>query len=756
MPIESKAEDTDEGKITTSWLRELSLAHTHEEKWRKRAKKVIDRYRDESQQDEDTRKSRFNILFSNTEVLRGVIYQKSPIPDVRRRFLDKDPAGRDAAQVLQRALSYCTDAYDFDGVMAGVVEDYLLPGRGVAKVKYIPSYAPMQNEETGEPLMDAESGEPVQEVIYETVETEYVEWEMFRMSPAKRWSKVRWVAFGELLTRDELKAQFGDKGAKCTLDWKPKEEEEDEMFKRALVWSIWDKSTKKVHVVCKGLPGERLAVKDDPLNLEQFFPCPKPVYSIRNTNTMIPVPEYAQYQDQALELDNLTARIESLTDSLRRRGVYDASYPELQKLASAGDDEFVPIEKFMNLAEKGGIANALYESPIDGIAKVIVQLMEQRDAVKQIIYEVTGIADIVRGVSNSSETLGAQELKARYANSRTGPRQKDIQIFARDLFRLKAEIISEKFSTKTLATMTGFDFAENDMQKQAIQTQFQAQAQANTQVKPPLILQKPTWEEIKQILQSDKLRGFRVDIETDSTVQPDAATEQKNRVELLTAISQFITGIAPAVQSGAIPIDLAKEMLTFGVRAFKVSPQLEDALDTIGDGENKDQSQQQLQQLQSQGQQMQQQLQQLQQENQQLKSGAQESQAKLQLAAQEAQMKSAERQQQASADIQLKREQEHNAIQLEQMKQSANQETELNKTALQVAGQIEIARINATKDAQNPQPTEGVQTAEIMQQLLATHAELMKVIAAPKQRTAIRGPDGRITGAIETMQPTLQ
>ncbi|MCR4320228.1 MAG: hypothetical protein NUV74_07865, partial [Candidatus Brocadiaceae bacterium] len=400
--IESKDQDTDEGKITTSWLRELSLSSTHEDKWRKRAKKVIDRYRDEAADDEDNRKSRFNILFSNTEVLRGVIYQKSPIPDVRRRFLDRDPVGREAAQVLQRALAYCADSYDFDGVMAGIVEDYLLPGRGVARVKYIPSYAPMQNEETGEPLMDA--GEPVQEVIYETVETEYVEWEMFRMSPAKRWSKVRWVAFGELLTRDELKAQFGKKGAKCTLDWKPKdkEEENDDMFKRALVWSIWDKTSKKVHVVCKGLPGERLAVKDDPLNLEQFFPCPKPVYSIKNTNTMIPVPEYAQYQDQALELDNLTARIDALTDGLRRRGVYDAAYPELAKLASAGDDEFVPIEKFVNLAEKGGLAAALYESPIEGIAKVLVQLMDQREAVKQIIYEVTGIADIVRGVSNSS------------------------------------------------------------------------------------------------------------------------------------------------------------------------------------------------------------------------------------------------------------------------------------------------------------------------------------------------------------------
>lgn len=752
--IESKDQDTDEGKITTSWLRELALSSQHEDKWRKRAKKVIDRYRDEAIEDEDSRKSRFNILFSNTEVLRGVIYQKSPTPDVRRRFLDRDQVGREAAQVLQRALSYCADSYDFDGMMAGVVEDYLLPGRGTARVKYIPSYAPMQDE-AGQPLMD-ESGEPMQEVIYEAVETEYVEWEMFRMSPAKRWEKVRWVAFGELLTRDELKAQFGDKGARCTLDWKPKDKEEEnsDMFKRALVWSIWDKASKKVHVVCKGLPGERLAVQDDPLSLEQFFPCPKPVYSIKNTNSMIPIPEYAQYQDQAIELDNLTARIEALTDGLRRRGVYDAAYPELQKLATAGDDEFVPIEKFVNLAEKGGLAAALYESPIEGIAKVLVQLMEQREAVKQIIYEVTGIADIVRGVSNSSETLGAQELKARYASSRTGPRQKDIQIFARDLFRLKAEIISEKFSPKTLAIMTGFDRAQNDAEKQAVMTQAQAMAGQE----PPEKLTKPTWEQITQILRDDKLRGFRVDIETDSTVMPDAATEQQNRIELLTAISQFVTGMAPAVQSGAIPMDLAKEMLTFGVRAFKVSPQLEDALDQIGGDKESGQSAQAQQQMQMQQQAMQQQM-------------------------QEAQQMIADQQKQAEIVIQQAREAKHQtekdaikATYENQVKTAmeavSQRETQLaqREAELQAQKQSQDAirqlqaivdgftqQLNATaatevKDEGEDKPDQAMQMQQMHNEVMQAFAQLVERVTAPRQRTAIRGPDGRMNGSIETIQ----
>ena len=104
---------------------------------------------------------------------------------------------------------------------------------------------------------------------------------------------------------------------------------------------------------------------------------------------MVPVPEYVQYQDQAEELDAVSARITILVDGLRRRGVYDASQPELEKLAEADDNTFVPIENFAGLMEKGGLQNMIMEMPIEGIAKVLIQLYSQRDQIKQAIYEIT-------------------------------------------------------------------------------------------------------------------------------------------------------------------------------------------------------------------------------------------------------------------------------------------------------------------------------------------------------------------------------
>jgi len=754
--IETTADDTDEAKITKRWLRELSLSSTHEAKWRKRAQKVIERYRDEeAATDEDKRTPRFNILYANTEVLRGVIYQKTPTADVRRRFIDKDPVGRIAAQTLQRSLSFCVDAYHFDGVMEAAVEDYLLPGRCFAKVKYVPTFGPVIGQD-GQPMMD-EAGQPAQQVVSETVEAEYIEWDMVRISPAKRWAKVRWVAFGELLTRDDLVKQFGeDIGKRCTLDWssKDKEEEKDEMFKRALVWTIWDKTARKVHVVSKGLPEQRLAVKDDPLGLKDFFPCPKPVYSVTTTGSMIPIPEYTQYQDQALELDNLTARIDVLVDALRRRGVYNGNYAELGKLATAGDNEFIPVEKYSELVEKG-IESAIWEAPIEVLAKVVAQLMAQRESIKQIIYEVTGLADVVRGVSKSSETLGAQELKARYANSRTGPRQKAIQVFARDLFRLKAEIIAEKFSPQTLAQITGFDLAMNDQEKQTLQTQAQAAEAAGQKIDTKKLTQ-PTWEQVMALLRDDKLRGFRVDIETDSTVQPDAAEEQKNRIELLSAITQFVEGVAPAVQSGAVSMELAKEMLSFGVRGFKVSPQLEDALDAMG-GDQQEQGPS-AEQIKQQGLQMQQKEQELRAREAEIQGAEQKFMArKVELDQREMKAQFAEK----IAQIQSDYEKAADNLEAESATREAISSVKAVVADHEQRVKAMVDGIAAQAKPSEPQEEAGEKESEsaaMMQQIAAMHAEMLgqvqqviAYLAAPKKRTAVRGADGRMQGMTEEL-----
>ena len=45
-------------------------------------------------------------------------------------------------------------------------------------------------------------------------------------------------------------------------------------------------------------------------------------------------------------------------------------------------------------------------------------LYQQREQIKAVIYELTGLSDIARGASKASETLGAQQLKSQWGSIR--------------------------------------------------------------------------------------------------------------------------------------------------------------------------------------------------------------------------------------------------------------------------------------------------------------------------------------------------
>ena len=282
----------------------------------------------------------------------------------------------------------------------------------------------------------------------------------------------------------------------------------------------------------------------------------------------------------------------------------------------------VPATDVLPLMQAGGLDRAVWIWPIEKIASVLIHLYQQREAVKTIIYEITGIADIMRGSSSASETLGAQQLKAQFGTMRLDDTRREVQRYARDLVRMAAEIIAEQFSPETMQIMTDVKLPtpEEKMQAQMMAQQMQQQQQPiPNQLQK--ILDDPTWNECLQILRDDQQRAYRIDIETDSTVAGDQAQEQRNITELLTGISSFIQNAGPAVAAGYLPLEAAKSLLMTSVRKFKMGREVEDALDMIGEDENEEQQPDPAMiQLQQQMQEMQPIMQQLQQENEQLKA----------------------------------------------------------------------------------------------------------------------------------------
>jgi hypothetical protein len=85
------------------------------------------------------------------------------------------------------------------------------------------------------------------------------------------------------------------------------------------------------------------------------------------------------------------------------------------------------------------------------------------------------------------------------------------------------------------------------------------------------------------LLRQDKLRGFRIDIETDSTVQGDIQQQKEERTEFITGITQFVQ-VAGQI-GAALPdfVPLAAKLLQFGVRGYRVGRDLENAIDEFSD-----------------------------------------------------------------------------------------------------------------------------------------------------------------------------
>ncbi len=339
-----------------------------------------------------------------------------------------------------------------------------------------------------------------------------------------------------------------------TLDKKPETDEEcQETQNMAEVWEIWDKDGKKIYWICPSFH-EPLDTDDVPVNYKDFYSTPNPLTSFTTNGSLIPIPEYCFYQDQAEELNELTERIALLVKSLKVAGIYAGELGELaQLLNEESENKLVAVDEWAMIAELGGIQNAISWYPVDQIIKVVVSLYEAREKTKQELYEITGLSDIIRGASDSRETATAQRIKGQFASLRLADRQKALQVFIRDILRLKAEVICEHFSQETLQMMTG------------------------VQMDPMM------WEQVIQLLRNDSVRRFRIDIETDSTIQVDEQADKEAATEFLGMTSKFVNEMLPVAQAEPAILPLVSKMMMFTARRFRAGRELEEAMEEFLD-----------------------------------------------------------------------------------------------------------------------------------------------------------------------------
>ena len=743
------------------WYNTIGSYERTFKKWEGRAEKILKRYRDDSRT-QNNPNARFNILYSNVQTVIPAIFARLPRPDVSRRFRDNDPVGRVASMMLERALEYELEHYtDYKSAMDSAVFDRMIGGRGTCWVRYEPHIVaeemPNQPEDGVQVTEDIDEADESYEglenenqerIEYECAPIDYVHWKDFGHTVARTWEEVTAVWRKVYMNRDALVERFGEElGYQIPLDSTPKDTktyaEQQDMAMQAVIYEIWDKETGTALWISKSL-GKILDERPDPLQLENFWPCPKPLFANVTTENLEPIPDFTMYQDQARELDTLSDRIDGLINALKVRGVYDASSSELQRLFSEGENNtLIPVHNWMAFAEKQGMKGAIDLVDITPFAQALAQCYQAMEQVKGQIYEIMGIADIQRGQTDPNETLGAQIIKSNNAAGRLKTMQNHVVQFATTLLSIKAQIICNHFSEETILKISGADqLSDND--KQLV----------------PQAL---------QLLKQESAKNFRIEVTSDSMIYQDEQQEKADRMAFLQAMGAFFQQAVPMATAVPETTPMLMEMLKFAVTAFKAGKQLEGIIDETADKFREQAKAQEgqpkpptpeVQKMQMQAQLEQQKMQfQSQLEQQKMQAQIEMERAKQEYQSQETQVRMQMEMERDAAEREME-------LKVQQMKMMTERNTQLLLAYVNNGAKVEVAQISAGANGGEGLPEKYDMEEDMAKAMEHPLAPIANAIQAGNQQTAqmiaqlaeninqsqnrpkqvIRGADGKIIG----------
>lgn len=604
-PSQSASTTQKKPRTAQAWLEDIQQAEKAMSDYYERAKK-IERIWLENRDDSKKFTRQYAMLWANVSVLQPAVYARQPQPVVTRRFSDRDPVARSVAEVMERSLVTLFDHGDLDTCLRSVRDNFLVVGRGSAWVRYEAKFE-KQRFEFGD------EAEEIDTLADETLAFDFVHWCDLVHPKARRWEDLPWLGRKVYPDKETLTARFGKEKADQVMfafvAKNPGEYAKAKPKDKPCVFEVWSKRDKEVVWIAKDYAQDVLDRKPPLYNLHGFFPCPKPAYATLATDSLIPVPDYVYYQDQAEEINQLTAKIGALEDALKLVGFYAAGAEggissAIESALQAGtSNQMIPVPSWAAFAQGGGSKGLIEWLPIENVVLVLKSCVELRQSLINDVYQITGISDIIRGSTDPRETKGAQTLKAQWGSIRIQDRQAEMARFSRDMTRIAAEIVAEKFQPDTLWSLSGLQYPSMG-EKQAIQAQMQQmqavmqamqqQAQQTAQAgqppqsmpqMPPVpedaqeALRKPSKEEIIDLMRNDRLRSYRIDIETDSTIAADEQAEKQSRIEFATMMSGFLQQAVPAVQQVPEMAPMLGEMLLFVTRAFRSGRQLEDTIE---------------------------------------------------------------------------------------------------------------------------------------------------------------------------------
>ena len=550
------------------WGTEIEASKQELDPFHRDARKIVKRFLDKRDAWEEG-ESRVNLFWSTIKVLLSMLYARPPKADVSRSWQDADDdQARVASTIMQRMLNkdFEEQVSSWDGTIRQGIEDWLVVGMGQCWMRYEVEIEEEEIPAIIDPMtgIEIEPATMVEKIVDEEAELDYVHYQDFFWSPARTWREVRWVARRVHMTREQLDARFGEAIAKSVPMLQAKRENDEQTTKndpwaRAEVYEIWCKENKKVYWYAKGAP-VILDVKDDPLELDGFFPCPMPLTANITSANFLPRADYVFAQDQFQELDEINTRIKWLTRAAKVVGIYDKAADGVQRMfQQASENQLIPVDNWAMFSEAGGIKGKVDWVPIDAVVNAIERLRVYRADKTQQIYEVLGISDIMRGSTRSGETATAQQIKAQFGSTRIQLHQFYIAQWITEVLRIKAEIICKHFQPQTIVNRSNI--------LRTPDAQFAAAA--------------------IQLLKDEEVSQYRIVVEADSMAQMDWAAERDAAVQFMQGLGAFISQVAPMAQQEPEAGPYLMRIMQWAVSKFRVSTEIESVLDQAVDSMKK-------------------------------------------------------------------------------------------------------------------------------------------------------------------------
>ena len=551
------------------WQKELEAEKKRNREWRKCANEIVKRYLDHRRDDGPQypiggAEFRVNLFHSNIFTITSFLYGRVPTVDVSRRFADaNDDEARVAANILERILNTSIefDGGDFSTVLRADLEDHLVPGLAQARVRYEFASQTIEHEEVkdenGQTLVEAYSEE---QLLWEDAPIDYVHWRDFRWGYGRTWKDIPWVGYNIYLTKTEAEKRFGEEIAKL-LDYRSYAVVDDQTDlenpdlkdpnRKACIVEIWDKETQHVFWYHEGL--DYVAdIQPDPLRLPGFFSCPRPMTANPSTTLYQPTPYFTIAQDLYNEVDQLSTRINIITNAVKVVGVYAKDVGELKNmLQNSIENDLVPVDNWAMLAEKGGLKGTIDFFPVRDIAETLDKLRQMRVETIDLLYQVTGLSDIMRGHSQQYAGVGQEQIKAKFGSVRIQYLQDEFARFASELLEIRAQVICRHFEPRSILEQS------NILRSYDVQY-----------IEPALGLLKNPDQAI-----------WRVEVKPESMAMVDWGQLQLERTEFLNALAVFLQSSAPIIQLEPSATPILLELLKWGLAGFKGGQEIESVID---------------------------------------------------------------------------------------------------------------------------------------------------------------------------------